>query len=194
MEELWPFNEEIVARSIFKSKIPVISAIGHETDYTIADFVADLRAPTPSAAAELVMPEKLALKSRINELTLRLVNSLLSNIRQKRDWLYKVMDSAAFRQPYDKIYQERMKLDILSKDLRKSMLSRYDRERSKLCLLIGKLDALSPLNILSRGYCIIKSENTGNIVKSVNDVDVGNNLEIQLKDGRLYCVVNDKSS
>jgi len=194
LEELWPFNEEIVARSIFKSKIPVISAIGHETDYTIADFVADLRAPTPSAAAELVMPEKLALKSRINELTLRLVNSLLSNIRQKRDRLYKVMDSAAFRQPYDKIYQERMKLDILSKDLRKSMLSRYDRERSKLCLLIGKLDALSPLNILSRGYCIIKSENTGNIVKSVNDVDVGNNLEIQLKDGRLYCVVNDKSS
>ncbi len=194
LEELWPFNEEIVARSIFKSQIPIISAVGHETDYTIADFVADLRAPTPSAAAELVMPEKSVLKNRINELTLRLENSLLSNIRQKRERLQKVMDSPAFRQPYDRIYQERMKLDILNKDLRKSMLSQYERAKSRFCLLVGKLDALSPLNILSRGYSIAKSEEKGTIVKSVNDVEVGNNLEISLKDGKIYCEVKNKLS
>ncbi|HHV28607.1 exodeoxyribonuclease VII large subunit [Acetivibrio mesophilus] len=194
LEELWPFNEEIVARSIFNSAIPIISAVGHETDYTIADFVADLRAPTPSAAAELVMPEKLAIINRIRELNLRLVSSLLRNVKHKRETLVKLADSAAFRQPYDRIYQERMKLDVLNRDLKKSMLTTHERAKAKLGFLIGKLDALSPLTILSRGYGIIKSEKDGTLVKSVNDVDVGTEVEVSIEDGRLYCTVMNKTS
>lgn len=127
LEELWPFNEEIVARSIFNSSIPVISAVGHETDYTIADFVADLRAPTPSAAAELVMPEKVTIINRIRELNVRMVDALQRNVKQKRDMLKKLADSVVFRQPYDRIYQERMKLDILNRDLKKSMFASLER-------------------------------------------------------------------
>lgn len=194
LEELWPFNEEIVARSIFDSAIPVISAVGHETDYTIADFVADLRAPTPSVAAELVMPEKLAIISRIRELKLRLSSSLLRNVKHRREMLIKLADSVVFRQPYDRIYQERMKLDILNRDLKKSMLTEHERAKAKLGFLLGKLDTLSPLTILSRGYGIIKSEENDILVKSVNDVDIGNRVEISLEDGKLYCTVKDKTS
>ncbi|UWV48335.1 exodeoxyribonuclease VII large subunit [Acetivibrio thermocellus] len=192
LEELWPFNEEIVARSIFNSSIPVISAVGHETDYTIADFVADLRAPTPSAAAELVMPEKVTIINRIRELNVRMVDALQRNVKQKRDMLKKLADSVVFRQPYDRIYQERMKLDILNRDLKKSMFASLERAGSKLGFLIGKLDALSPLTILSRGYGIIKLEEKGIFVKSVNDVDVGEGIEVSVKDGRLYCTVRKK--
>ncbi|HOM01349.1 MAG TPA: exodeoxyribonuclease VII large subunit [Acetivibrio sp.] len=192
LEELWPFNEEIVARSIFNSAIPVISAVGHETDYTIADFVADLRAPTPSTAAELVMPEKLAIINRIGELNLRLVSALLRNVKQKRDKLTRLTDSPVFRQPYDRIYQERMKLDILNRDLKKSMLASIERSKAKVGFLIGKLDALSPLTVLSRGYGIIKSEEDGTVVKSVGDVDAGDGIEVSLEDGKLYCTVKDK--
>lgn len=194
LEELWPFNEEIVARSIFDSTIPVISAVGHETDYTISDFAADLRAPTPSAAAEIVMPEKLALKNKIRDLNLRLINSLLRNVRQKRERLGKLADAAVFRQPYDRIYQERMKLDILNKDLRKSVLSEHERAKAKLGFLIGKLDALSPLTILSRGYGVVKSKEKGTLIKSINDVDSGNEIEVSIRDGKLHCVVKNKIS
>ncbi|GAE87658.1 exodeoxyribonuclease VII large subunit [Acetivibrio straminisolvens] len=193
LEELWPFNEEIVARSIFNSAIPVISAVGHETDYTIADFVADLRAPTPSVAAELVMPEKPVIINRIRELNLRLVNALIRNVKQKREKLTRLTGSSVFRQPYDRIYQERMKLDILSRDLKKSMLAVHERTKAKLGFLIGKLDALSPLTILSRGYGIIKSEEEGTLVKSVNDVDIGDGIEVSVEDGRIYCTVKGKT-
>ncbi|AEV68660.1 Exodeoxyribonuclease VII large subunit [Acetivibrio clariflavus DSM 19732] len=190
LEELWPFNEEIVARSIFNSKIPIISAVGHETDYTICDFVADLRAPTPSAAAEIVMPEKQQLINRVIELDIRLRNAILRNIKIKRQKLDELKNSAVFRQPYDRIYQERMKLDVLYKDLKKAFLVKQERARLKLQFLIGKLDALSPLTILARGYSIVKSADDQRIIKSVTDVAEGEQIKVNLADGNLECTVN----
>ena len=166
-----------MARSIFKSDIPIVSAIGHETDYTISDFVSDLRAPTPSAAAELVMPEKTLLSNKIGDLKSRLSYSLIRNIDQKREKLHKIRDSIAFGQPYDRIYQERMRLDILSKELKNHMYLRHEEVKNRLHLLIGKLDALSPLSTLSRGYSIVRTEQKGDIIKSIGDVDIGMKLK-----------------
>jgi len=191
LEELWPFNEEIVARSIFNSKIPIISAVGHETDYTICDFVADVRAPTPSAAAEIVMPEKQQLIGRLVELDMRLRNAVLRNVKLKRKRLEELKNSAVFRQPYDRVYQERMKLDILCKDMRRAILVRQERAKSKLNFLIGKLDALSPLTILARGYSIVKSIDDKQIIKSVKDTEINDKIKVNLADGDLECTINN---
>lgn len=191
LEELWPFNEEIVARAVFDSKIPVISAIGHETDFTISDFVADLRAPTPSAAAEIVMPEKAALINRIKELNVRLLNAAVRSITLKRRRVLELSNASVFRHPYDRIYQERMKLDILDKNLKKAIMIKHEREVSKFSILAGKLNVLSPLTILSRGYGIVRSRIDNTIVKSVEDVKTGDDIEISLKDGKIGCIVKD---
>jgi len=191
LEELWPFNEEIVARSIFNSKIPIISAVEHKTDYTICDFVADVRAPTPSAAAEIVMPEKQQLIGRLVELDMRLRNAVLRNVKLKRKRLEELKNSAVFRQPYDRVYQERMKLDILCKDMRRAILVRQERAKSKLNFLIGKLDALSPLTILARGYSIVKSIDDKQIIKSVKDTEINDKIKVNLADGDLECTINN---
>jgi exodeoxyribonuclease VII large subunit len=190
IEELWPFNEEIVARSIFNSKIPVISAVGHDTDYTICDFVADVRAPTPSAAAEIVMPEKQMLVNRIAELDLRFRNAVLRNAKLKRKRLEELKNSIVFRQPYDRVYQERMRLETLSKEMKKAFLVKRDKSRSRLEFLIGKLDALSPLTILARGYSLVKAVDDKHFVKSIKDVSAGDQIEVNLADGNLECTVN----
>lgn len=189
LEELWAFNEEIVARSIFKSDIPVISAIGHETDYTISDFVADLRAPTPSAAAEIVAPEKVALKNGLNNLIYRLASSLNKNLLVQKSRLLRLTESAAFKQPFDGVYQERMRLDILQKSLTRALQMNFSTYKTRFAVLAGKLDALSPLTIMSRGYSIVKHKQSGNVIQSVNDVYKGTELEINLMDGTLGCIV-----
>jgi exodeoxyribonuclease VII large subunit len=189
LEELWAFNEEIVARSIFKSDIPVVSAIGHETDYTISDFVADLRAPTPSAAAEIVAPEKIALKNGLNNLIYRLASSLNKNLIAQRSRLLRVTESAAFIQPFDRIYQERMKLDILQKNLIRALQMNFSTYKTRFAVLAGKLDALSPLTIMARGYSIVKDKDNGKVIHSVNDVYKGTELEINLMDGIVECIV-----
>jgi exodeoxyribonuclease VII large subunit len=189
IEELWAFNEEIVARSIFNSKIPVISAVGHETDYTIADFVADVRAPTPSAAAEIVMPEKAIVKDRINALNSRLVSSLLKNLSLNRMRFDNARGSIAFRQPFNRIYQERMRLDLLNKSLLRGLKEGMTRNSAKLSMLAGKLDVLSPLSIMSRGYSIVTSMEKGGLVKSVRDVGKGEKIQISVSDGRINCTV-----
>jgi len=192
LEELWAFNNENLARSIFKSKIPVISAIGHETDYTISDFVADLRAPTPSAAAEIVMPEKRIMKERIGNFKERLESFLLKKVDSNRGRLEKITNSMVFKQPYNIVNQERMTLDILNKDLYKTVLEYREKYKNRTTLLVQKLNVLSPLNILARGYSIVKSEADGKVVKSVKDVKSGNNLDIRVSDGVLKCTVNGK--
>jgi|LSQX01.2.fsa_nt_gb exodeoxyribonuclease VII large subunit len=191
LEELWPFSEEIVARSIFESEIPVISAVGHETDYTISDFASDIRSPTPSAAAEIVMPEKLALLKRIKELNARLFSASLRNITLKRRQLSELSNASAFRHPYDKVYQERLKLDVLNKNLKRAVLVKHEREKSKYSILVGKLDALSPLAILSKGYCIAKTREGNALIRSVNDVKTGDYIVVDLRDGKLGCSVEN---
>ena len=189
LEELWPFNEEIVARSIYESAIPVISAVGHETDFTIADFAADLRAPTPSAAAELVLPDKAALKFKISNMDVRLRNSLKGIAAKNRHRYEKLRGSIAFRQPYNIIYQYRLKLDVLNRYMQKSLLAAKESADARYKMLAGKLDALSPLKILARGYGIVKSLDTGMIVKSVSDIGKGSGIEVGLSDGIIECKV-----
>jgi exodeoxyribonuclease VII large subunit len=189
IEELWAFNEEVVARSIFNSRIPVISAVGHETDYTIADFVADVRAPTPSAAAEIVMPEKAVVKERINALSRRLISSLLKSMSLNRMRFENARDNIAFRQPFNRVYQERMRLDLLNKYLLKGLRNYTIKSSAKFSMLAGKLDSLSPLSIISRGYSIVTSVEKGNLVKSIRDVYKGEEIEISVNDGKINCNV-----
>lgn len=186
LEELWPFNEEIVARSIYRSEIPVISAVGHETDFSISDFVADLRAPTPSAAAELVIPDKEILVKNIMDLRLRLKKSIINRIQCERLKLDQLMKSPAMRHPLDRINQRKMDLEILSKRMADVMKRRIEKEKGNLSVLCGKLDALSPLTVLARGYSITMKE--GNIIKSVKKVHNGDKLDIILSDGKIRCL------
>lgn len=190
LEELWAFNEEVVARSIFDSQIPVISAVGHETDYTIADFVADLRAPTPSAAAELVMPEKASAQQQVSILNTRLRNALVKRVELEKMRYRRLTESVAFKQPFNRIYQERMRLDIGSKYLIKAVEAAAERERNRLALLIGKLQALSPLSALARGYSMVKTGPEGRFVKSVTNVQPGDRVEISVQDGFIDCTVD----
>ena len=168
LEDLWPFNEEIVARAIYESELPIISAVGHETDFTIADFVADLRAPTPSAAAELAVPNisdvLLKLKSYNNRYRLAL--------KKKVDFMKlsyeKCMNRRAFREPLQTINERYILLDKNVKSIQNEIMSIYKDKKSKAINTIEKLDALSPLKTLTRGYSI--TEMNGKVVKSVKEL------------------------
>ncbi len=190
LEELWAFNEEIVARSIFASEIPVISAVGHETDFTIADFVADMRAPTPSAAAEIVIPEKRILHEGIRNLKARMEKYVQQKLKLLAARLDKSMNSTSFKQPFNRIYQERMNLDIKQKNLLNAICGNLQKTGSLFASLVGKLDALSPLNVLSRGYCTAKLRQTGKIIRTINEVKKGDIIELDISDGNIGCTVD----
>lgn len=189
LEELWAFNEEIVARSIASSKIPVVSAVGHETDYTIADFVSDLRAPTPSAAAEMIIPEKSALKYTIGIYAQRLKAFITGRMAAEKSRFESLKSTSVFRHPYDLIYQQRMKLDILERDMAKNIQAIMSVTREKIKGFYGKLDALSPLAILARGYSISSRVSDGMYIKSINDVGIKDRIEIRVSDGKIKCSV-----
>ena len=154
LEDLWPFNEETVARAIYDSEIPVISAVGHEIDYTISDFVADFRAPTPSAAAELVIPKKEDLSNLINTLMARLKNTLTGKLGLLNQRLTALRESYILRQPLNFIIQYEQRIDDLSKDLNIRLDHIVEMRNENFNNLISKLGALSPLAILNRGYSI----------------------------------------
>ena len=181
IEDLWPFNEEIVARSIYSSKIPVISAIGHETDFTIADFVADLRAPTPSAAAELANPDIYELKEKINTYMQRNRLALKKKIEVMRLRYEKTASSAIFTDPYRKINEFRLNLDGFFRLMEKDIKASYNIEKSKFIEQVAKLDALSPLKTLTRGYSI--TEKNGEIIKSTNNLKKDDEIKISFYDG-----------
>lgn len=191
LEELWAFNEEVVARSIYASHIPVISAVGHETDYTIADFVADLRAPTPSAAAEIVVPEKRVLKEQVKNMEARLVRALHNRVEGSRNRLKRLSENRVFMEPLDRVYQERMRLLQLDKYLHRAIEENIHRKKACFQGIIGKLEALSPLSILSRGYSIVKHQESGQLVRSVTQLAGKDELVIDVSDGQIYCKVGD---
>ncbi len=188
LEELWAFNEEIVARSIHASDIPVISAVGHETDFTICDFVADMRAPTPSAAAELAVPDIEVLLYKLQNYNIRMKTSLVNKLEVCRNQLQKVNSRNVFRQPYDKVNQYRLRLDNNLKHMFKSSEMLIKDKKSQFAMLAGKLDALSPLKVLERGYSVVKSSE-GNIVNRLEQVSIGDSIEVSLKDGKIDCKV-----
>ncbi len=236
IEELWAFNEEEVAEAIFRSSVPIISAVGHETDITISDFVADLRAPTPTAAAELAVPDHRELRERVTQLKLRLTRYTTERIQATKDRLDRINQSYAFRYPGKLVEQKEQELDrlieLLQKETKrllirkketfqytnkalqqfhpknrvaeekqtfeatkdrfsKAMLSYQKEKQQAFQTLLYKLDVLSPLRMMERGYSLAyKGENE--LIKHADQVDKGESLHIQLQDGRLYCEVTDQ--
>lgn len=188
LEELWAFNEEIVARSIFASSIPVVSAVGHETDYTISDFASDVRAPTPSAAAELVVPDLEILLYKLKSYNARMNSALTKKLDDCNSRLSKIRTRPIFRQPYDALYHKRLMLDNYLKHLIKNIEMINKDKKSQFCLLAGKLDTLSPLKILQRGYSVSRS-NTGQTIKSISQVTAGDSIIVEIKDGIIDCNV-----
>ena len=181
LEDLWPFNEEIVARAIYDSKIPIISAVGHETDYTIADFVSDLRAPTPSAAAEIANPDIFELQNKINSLKERLRISLKKKIELLYLRLNKLTNSRVFTNPMQNIENNYLRVDKYIKSLENYIKLKQKDAEKRFIEQITKLDALSPLKTLTRGYSIIEKNNK--LIKSCKDLNPGDEIQIRLSDG-----------
>lgn len=234
IEELWAFNEEVVARAIFNSAIPIISAVGHETDFTIADFVADLRAPTPTAAAELAVPHIEELMERVTQRKTRLTRAMKEKVVTERNRLSHLQRSYAFRYPKQLHQQKEQQLDRAfeslqreakrllekkhhhlvtlqttlnqyhpasqikvqtdryeraTKQIYKVMKSTIERKESQFSSIISKLEALSPLKIMDRGYSLVYQKEQEALVKSVNHVNMGDAISIQLQDGMIDCHV-----
>lgn len=181
MEDLWSFNEEIVARAIFKSKIPIISCVGHETDFTIADFVADLRAPTPSAAAELVAENNESTSRYIATLTRRLIGSETLLLKDASHRIKTAMACKFFKDPVFYLTKREQTLDEQGEKLKKAFSLRVKDARGKLDFFTHKLFALSPESVIKRGFAVVRSG--GKIVKRAQNILDGQELEIQFSDG-----------
>lgn len=189
VEDLWAFNEEIVARAVFESRIPVISAVGHETDYTICDFVADLRAPTPSAAAEIAVPDIFELKADLEAYKAHIYNITKNIILTEKSRLEAIQKSGALKDPLLKLQDNRRNLAYLGEKLSDITQNTVEKGKHQLSALAGKLDALSPLGVIARGYGIV---NTGDgIASSVKNIKKGDNVTVKLSDGSFGAIVTD---
>jgi len=191
IEDLWPFNEEVVARALYKSKIPVISAVGHEIDFTIADFVADVRAPTPSAAAEIVVRNKVELLRTYADLHKRLFETMERAVQSRREQLSRFTAQALQDKVNRLIREKQMSLDDLTRSLAATMETTLTRLRGRFEKLVGQLNVLSPLATLSRGYSIVSRRRDGKTVLSINDVAPGEEISTLVPDGRVYSRVRD---
>ncbi len=213
IEDLWAFNEEIVARAIFESKIPIISAVGHEVDFTIADFVADLRAPTPTGAAEMAVPSLFEISSLLDQYKIRLIENTNNKLRTNRQSLENLIQNQVLQSPM-KLYEiKEQKLDGYIDSLNinlKHLLNNYQRKleyinqsyvlnnpdelfnkpRQKYDLIINKLQLLNPLNILGKGYSVVKKDNE--VIKDIKDVELKDKLNINLSIGSLEVIVERK--
>lgn len=192
LEELWAFNTETVARSIFESKIPIVSAVGHERDYTISDFVADLRAPTPSSAGELVVPETRELKEKLKQLQSRLIYSMKNVFTKKRHKVIQLLKQPPLRNPREMIRHKMREVVNLTKNLIYCYKYNIKIKKQLFTSLTGKLDTLSPLAVISRGYSICQRMEDRKIVRGIEDVNTEDLLEVLLKNGVLNCRVYDK--
>ncbi len=190
LEELWSFNEEAVARSIFQSEIPVVSAIGHETDYTLADFVADLRAATPTAAAELAVPCREDLLERVHHLKERLKAIMKRDVAQEKRYLEKLASSRVLLVPAELTARLHQSLDHLGEKLSQAMDRRLSARREGLALAGARLQGVSPLQILARGYTLVE-DSRGNLVTRAAALEVNNLIRVRFQDGSAGCQVND---
>lgn len=187
LEDLWAFNTEMVARAIFNCKTPIISAVGHETDYTIADFVSDLRAPTPSAAAELAVPDTNSLYDRINNLSITLDKSIKHYFDMLESELNLLTNNPALVNKKSVIDNSIEKVLNLNNQIYTSFKNKVDFNESQINKLVYSLNALSPLNVISRGYSLTLKNN--DIVKSINDVNADDYISIKVKDGMINATV-----
>lgn len=188
IEELWAFNDETVARAVAASRIPVISAVGHETDFTICDFVADLRAPTPSAAAELAVPDQHQLAARLTQLYGALRQSALHRVEVENTRLASIRGKRCLATPLFYVEEQGMRLDYFVRRFAAAARVQTSRAEGRLSAAAGKLDALSPLKVLSRGYSIVYKD--GEVQHSVEGIRSGDKLSLRLSDGRIECTAD----
>jgi len=190
LEDLWPFNEEIVARAIYDSELPIISAVGHETDFTIADFVADLRAPTPSAAAELAVANIEDVRETLKLYNNRYKVALKKKIELMRLSYEKCMARPAYKNPTQKINEQYMVIDMKVKALQNSMMLKLKEAKTSFVKETAKLDSLSPLKTLTRGYSIVTKQESGKAIKSVDDLNSGEKVNLRLSDGQKTATID----
>jgi exodeoxyribonuclease VII large subunit len=182
IEDLWAFNDEQVAYAIYESDIPVISAVGHEPDVTISDYVADLRAATPSNAAELAVPDKDGLRQTLDSMLSSMQTVVLKQLKASRQHLNVLAGSPTLKNPLKYIHQRRDVLRLNSTRLVAQQQRVSDRKRQQFISLTAKLDAMSPLKVLTRGYAMVQSQ-TGDVIRSVKMINIGENVNISLEDG-----------
>jgi len=192
LEELWAFNEEILARSIYNSKIPIVSAIGHETDFTISDFVADLRCPTPSAAAEMTIPDKSSLINNLNLLNSKLNKAIKRNLELKVENINSINKSIQYQGPENKINQYYQYIDEFSVRIKLRIKHQIELYEEKIKKDKQRLDSLNPGAVIERGYSICRKIPGKEIIKRLNQVEIGNEIEIIISDGKMLGKVDKK--
>ena len=193
IEDLWAFNDERVAYAIYESEIPVISAVGHEPDVTISDFVADLRAATPSNAAELAVPDQDALLQTLDSMSMGMAASLNRQLKGARQHLDVLSKSTALQSPTGYLDQKRKTLELLQNRLVSAQSRIVDRKKQQFVANVSKLDAMSPLKVLTRGYALAHTDD-GTLLKSVNQVNAGDRIVVDLSDGKLTASVLEKEN
>ena len=191
IEDLWAFNDERVAYAIYESRIPVISAVGHEPDVTISDYVADLRAATPSNAAELAVPDQLVLRQNLDTMIAAMSASLNRQIKNSRQHLKALSSSAALQSPTGYLDQKRKSLKLLENRVISAHSAVLAGKRQRYIAQISKLDALSPLKVLSRGYAFAQDKD-GEVLKSISRVQPGDTIHVTFADGKLSAAVTEK--
>lgn len=191
IEDLWAFNDERVAYAIYESGIPVISAVGHEPDVTISDFVADLRAATPSNAAELAVPDQDALRQQLDSISGSMISLLTRQLRAARQHLNVLSAAPALVSPTGYLDQKRQKLELLRSRLAAGQTQSLERRKRLFVELTAKLDAMSPLKVLTRGYAMAQDER-GQVIRSVTQVSAGDRLTVRLSDGSIDATVTDR--
>ena len=190
IEDLWAFNNEALARKIYESPIPVISAVGHETDFTICDFVADLRAPTPSAAAELAVPDSQEYLLKLNEYSNRFKTALKSKLDLNKSKYLSLANSLYLNKPLQALLEKpAQEVDALYDSLLRSFETKVSNYKARLSQNLTALDALSPLKVLARGYSVAKV--SGKTLTSVKNAKIGDNLTLRVSDGTLECEIKD---
>ena len=190
IEDLWAFNDEMVARAIYASQIPVISAVGHEPDVTISDFVADLRAATPSNAAELAVPDQDALRQTLDAMTASMASAMHRKIKNARQHLKVLADSQALQSPEGYLQQRQKTVELLKNRLIAAQTNQIARKKQRFIAMTSKLDAMSPLKVLTRGYAMAQTEDH-QIIRSVQDVSRGEAVQVLLADGHFTATVTD---
>lgn len=189
MEDLWAFNDEKVALAIYRSQIPVISAVGHEPDVTISDFVADVRAATPSNAAELAVPDQDALRQILDGYSAAMTNAMSRQIKAAQQHLKVLSDSPALKSPESYLFQRKQALALMRNRLASVQEQQINRKMKSFVAMTAKLDAMSPLKVLSRGYSMAQRAD-GKVIRSIDEVVVGDSIHLTLGDGSLQATVD----
>lgn len=190
IEDLWAFNEEIVAHAIFDSRIPVISAVGHEPDVTISDFVADLRAATPSNAAELAVPDQDVLRQTLDSMSAAMITALNRQLKAARKHYEVLSASPAVKSPYGYLEQRRKNLEMVKNRMISAQMQGINQKKQRYIANVSKLDAMSPLKVLTRGYAMAQT-NDGEVIKSVKQINPGDSIRVAISDGVLTAQVSE---